>query len=116
MARIPAVPRRSRHASLRQREALILDHGERTILVVERGCLWVTLEHDPRDIVLLEGMRFEIDRPGRTIVAAETASTLRLLVPLSPAERIASALTRALRVWAARAVRRSAPPAHRPAA
>ncbi len=76
----------------------------------------MTLEHDPRDIVLVEGMRFEIDRPGRTIVAAKTVSTLRLLVPLSLPERIASALTRALGVWAARAVRRSAPPAQRPAA
>jgi hypothetical protein len=116
MARIHSLTRRSRHASLRQREALILDHGERTILVVERGCLWVTLEHDPRDIVLVEGMRFEIDRPGRTIVAAETASTLRLLVPLSLPERIASALTRALSLWAARAIRRSAPTAQRRAA
>jgi hypothetical protein len=116
MARIHSVPRRSRRVSLRQREALILDHSERTILVVERGCLWVTLDNDPRDIVLVEGMRFEIDRPGRTIVAAETASTLRLLVPLSLPERMASALTRALSAWAAKAVRRAAPPVRRPAA
>jgi hypothetical protein len=53
-------------------------------------------------------MRFTIDRPGRTIVAAETPSTLRLIVPLGRGKRIARALARSaallLAAWSGRAV------------
>ena len=93
---------------LRPREVLVLDHAQGTVLVVERGCLWVTLERDPRDVILGQGMRFTIDRPGRTIVAAETPSTLRLIVPLGRGKRIARALARSAALlfaaWSGRAV------------
>lgn len=89
-----ATPRRLRHAVLRPREALLLEDAQGTIVVVERGCLWLTLERDPRDIILAKGMRFEIHRPGRTIVAAEADSALRLLVPLRLRERIVAMLAR----------------------
>lgn len=116
MAHIASLPRRTRRAVLQPRQALILDHAQHTRIVVERGCLWVTLENDPRDIILAEGMRFEIDQPGRTIVAAETASTLRLVAPSSARERVANALARMLGAWAARVVRRTLPPVRRAAA
>jgi hypothetical protein len=113
MARIHPLQRRSRRSQLSPSQVLLLDHAQRTLIVVERGCVWVTLEHDPRDIVLTEGMRFEIDRPGRTIVAAETASTLRLLAPVSRRERFARALAGALApvlgAWSGRLVRRAVP-------
>ena len=36
------------------------------------------MENDSRDIVLAPGMRFEIDRSGRTIIAAEEDSRFGL--------------------------------------
>ena len=64
-------PQRVRRMCLPQRESLILDNAEGTTVAVDAGCLWVTMERDPRDIVLLPGMSFEIDRSGRTVIAAE---------------------------------------------
>jgi len=113
MARLPSLRRRTRRTVLRPRETLLLDHAQGSVLAVERGCLWVTLERDPRDIILAQGMRFTIDRPGRTIVAAETASTLRLLSPLRRRERLAVALVRAgallLAAWSGRDMRGTVP-------
>jgi hypothetical protein len=113
MARIRNLQRRTRRSHLSPRDLLLLDNAQRTIIAVERGCVWVTLESDPRDIILSEGMRFEIDRPGRTIVAAEVASSLRLLSPVSRRERLARALARAVAplaaAWSGRVVRRALP-------
>jgi hypothetical protein len=113
MARFPSLRRPTRRKVLRPRDVLLLDHAQGTVVVVERGCLWVTLERDPRDIILAQGMRFEIDRPGRTIVAAETESTLRLLSPLGRRERLAVALARArallLAAWSGRDMRGTQP-------
>jgi|SRR5271169_5687352 len=113
MARTSSLRRRIRRTVLNPREALHLDDAQGTILVAERGCLWVTLERDPRDIILTQGMRFEIDRPGRTIVAAETKSTLRQLSPPRRSERLAVALVRAaallLAAWSGRSLRGTVP-------
>ena len=60
----PSSPQRGRRAHLPRRESLILNNAEGTTITVDAGCLWVTMERDPRDIVLLPGMSFEIDRTG----------------------------------------------------
>jgi len=72
----PSTPQRGRRAYLPRRESLILNNAEGTTITVDAGCLWVTMERDPRDIVLLPGMSFEIDRTGRTVIAAEDDSRL----------------------------------------
>ena len=41
---------RARTTFLPRRGSLVLDGVEGTIIVVDSGCLWVTLERDPRDI------------------------------------------------------------------
>jgi Protein of unknown function (DUF2917) len=64
------------------RSTLQLDDAEGTVIAVESGCLWITMENDSRDIVLVPGMRFEIDRSGRTIIAAEEDSRFGLLAPV----------------------------------
>jgi hypothetical protein len=102
-----------RRSILNRREPLVLANAQGTIVSVDCGSVWITQERDPRDIVLLRGMRFEIDRPGRTIVAAETPSRLRLLVPERFAERVIATVKRALpRIfgrWRERSARRVAP-------
>lgn len=74
-----STPQRGRRICLPQRESLVLNNAEGTTISVDSGCLWMTMEHDPRDIVLLPGMSFEIDRSGRTVIAAEDDSRFRLL-------------------------------------
>ena len=113
MAELRSLRRRTRRSVLRPREALLLDNAQGTTLWVESGSLWVTLEDDPRDIILGQGMRFTIDRPGRTIVAAESASSLRLVSPLSRRTRMGRALSRAaallLSAWTGRSARHPMP-------
>jgi|SRR6266404_3170062 len=104
---------RSRRSVLNRRETLVLDNAQGAIITVDRGCLWVTLERDMRDIVLTKGMRFQVDRAGRTIIAAETDSTLRLIAPVSLRDRVADAIGRraaqVLNGWAGQFARRAVP-------
>ncbi|HEX8010979.1 MAG TPA: DUF2917 domain-containing protein [Casimicrobiaceae bacterium] len=113
MTHIARLARRTRRSVLNKRQTLLLEDAQGTVVAVERGCVWITLERDPRDVVLAKGMRFEIDRPGRTIIAAETASTLRLLVPETPRDRMVAAIARAfarvLNRWGGRLARRAVP-------
>ena len=91
------------------RSTLQLDDAEGTVIAVESGCLWITMENDPRDIVLVPGMRFEIDRSGRTIIAAEEDSRFGLLEPGDCAEGVAAWITRKLAAALGRRVPRGAP-------
>jgi hypothetical protein len=113
MAEIASTTRRPRRLVLNRRKTLVLDNAQGTIVAVDRGCLWVTLERDLRDIVLAKGMRFQIDRSGRTIIAAEADSTLRLLAPETPRDRVVAAIGRAvehaLNGWAGRLAQRAVP-------
>ncbi len=92
------------------RSTLQLDDAEGTVIAVESGCLWVTMENDSRDIVLVPRMRFEIDRSGRTIIAAEEDSRFGLLAPAYWAVGFRARMARKL---AAVLGRRSAPTAFR---
>ncbi len=73
------VPTLSQRQFLAGRTTLQLDNAEGSVITVASGCLWVTMQNDPRDVVLTPGMRFEIDRSGRTLVAAEEDSRFELL-------------------------------------
>jgi len=80
---------------LPKRSTLVLDGAKGTTVTVDRGTLWVTLESDPRDIILGRGMNFRIDRSGRTIVAAEEDSWVRLIRQRTLPERFRALLGRA---------------------
>jgi Protein of unknown function (DUF2917) len=88
------------------RRSLKLDDAQGTVIAVESGCLWVTMENDTRDVILMPGMRFEVDRSGRTIIAAEEDSRFGLLAPSDCAEGIAASIARKLATvfdrWASR--------------
>jgi hypothetical protein len=109
----PATSDRTRNAFLPRRGSLVLDGAKGTVIAVDSGCLWVTLERDPRDIVLAGGMRFEIDRRGRTVIVAEEDSRVRVTRPLTPLEKFAAWLRRVsaatIRDWSCRLSRRVAP-------
>jgi len=57
-------------------ELVKLDGARGTTLRVTRGTLWLTLEHDTRDIVLEAGDAFTIDRGGLTLVEAQGKATV----------------------------------------
>ncbi|MEO8738880.1 MAG: DUF2917 domain-containing protein [Casimicrobiaceae bacterium] len=99
-----------RRTFLPRRHTLVLDDAEGTVLSVDSGVLWITLERDPRDIILFPGMRFEIDRTGRTVVVAEEDAQLHLTPPVSAFERMAAwaraAAKRTLRDWSRQMSRR----------
>ena len=85
-----------RRTRMPARETLVLENARGTVIAVDHGCLWITLEGDTRDIVLTDGMRFEIDRHGRTIVVAEEDTRVRLSTPKSLRERLGDRLRR---IW-----------------
>jgi hypothetical protein len=60
-------------------ELVELDGARGTTLRVTRGTLWITLEHDVRDIVLTAGDSFTIDRGGLTLVEARGHATVCVL-------------------------------------
>lgn len=105
----PHVPQRGRRMILPQRESLILNNAEGTKISVDAGCLWVTMERDPRDIVLLPGMSFEIDRSGQTVIAAEEDSQFRLRSERATTSRAAAWIARQATRWSLRWTRRFAP-------
>lgn len=103
----------SRRTFLPRLGTLVLDNAKGTVIAVDRGCLWVTLERDTRDVILVGGMRFAIDRDGRTVITAEADSRLRLLKTRSAGEWIAAAIGRAasrtITAWSRRLARQTVP-------
>jgi hypothetical protein len=57
-------------------------------LRVTRGTLWVTLEHDTRDVVLAAGDAFTIDRGGLTLIQAHGRTTVCVQANRVEARRI----------------------------
>jgi len=57
-------------------ELVKLDGARGTTLRVTRGTLWITLEHDTRDVVLTAGDTFTIDRGGVTLIEAQGSATV----------------------------------------
>jgi hypothetical protein len=75
-------PFRSRTSLLARDELLVLDGTHGATIVLDYGVVWMTLEHDSRDIVLGAGERFRIDRPGRTVLMAQMPTSLRVITPV----------------------------------
>lgn len=57
-------------------ELIGVDGGRGTTLRVTRGMLWLTFEHDTRDVVLTTGDVFTIDRGGLTLIEAQGDTTV----------------------------------------
>jgi hypothetical protein len=66
--------------------ALLLEHRQTIELIdaagataaLEKGCLWITMDGDRRDIVLGAGQSWTVERNGRTLLHAAAPSTLRI--------------------------------------
>src|SRR5215831_5672960 len=98
---------------IRARQTLVLENARGTLIAVDHGCLWITQEGDRRDIVLTDGMRFAIDRSGRTVAVAEENTRLRVTRPQLLRQRLRARLRRVLArhatSWARPLIRRLMP-------
>jgi hypothetical protein len=63
---------------LRDGDRVELRNARGTTLRLTRGTLWVTQEHDGRDIVLRAGDVWAVERQGLTLAQAQEGSTLCL--------------------------------------
>ena len=96
--------------------ALVLDRWQTVELVdaagatavVDKGCVWLTMESDRRDIVLGAGQSFKVAKNGKTLVHAEAPSTVRIVE--GPARDTVKRLWRnareAVERWAVREIER----------
>ena len=79
---------------------------------LDKGCVWITMDGDRRDIMLGAGESWTVERNGRTLVQAEAPSTLRIAEPAAEQDRT-PAWARAVAAvggWATRALRRDGAP------
>jgi Protein of unknown function (DUF2917) len=73
--------------------ALLLDRWQTIELIdaagataaLDKGCLWITMDGDRRDIVLGAGQSWTVERNGRTLLHAEAPSTVRITDPAKAA-------------------------------
>jgi hypothetical protein len=93
---------------LQPHRSLDIVDGAGTTVHCLRGSVWITQDGDSRDIVLVAGRSFTLDRAGVAIVHAIDAPTLLVAAPAARAPRAPAALA-ALRAGLAGLARRLAP-------
>ena len=81
-------PGRTKIWELAPDDLIGLEGARGTTLRVTRGALWITLEHDTRDLVLAVGYSFTIDRGGLTLIQAHGRTTVCVLARHVEARRI----------------------------
>ena len=97
---------------LNRRDTIELIDAAGATALRDKGCLWITMDGDRRDIVLGAGESWTVERNGRTLVYAEAPSTLRIAAPAAN-DGGHSAWTRALAAasgWVERAFGRTSAP------
>jgi hypothetical protein len=64
--------------SLPARQLFAIADASTARILCTAGCLWLTVDGDPRDVVLQAGDRFEEARPGRLLLYAIEPSAFQL--------------------------------------
>lgn len=64
--------------ALNKNETLTLSRPQHAQIECFNGCVWVTQDGDPRDILLEAGQTLEVDQPARVLVHALESSQVRL--------------------------------------
>lgn len=62
-----------------------LPDASSTRIVCETGTVWITIDNDPRDIVLASGQSFLVDRRAGVLVYALEDACVRVLEQAAPA-------------------------------
>jgi len=58
-----------------------LSDAQATRIVCETGTVWITIDNDPRDIVLSSGESFVVDRRAGVLMYALEDTSLRIVEP-----------------------------------
>ena len=77
--------------SLTWGQPLTLAEGEGTCITSRRGKVWITQDHDLRDVVLSDGESFRLDRPDLAIVQAFDTAEVFVRPPERPGPAAAPA-------------------------
>lgn len=64
--------------SLPARQLFEIPDASSARILCTSGCLWLTLDHDQRDVILEPGDSFEADAPRRALLYAMEGSAFRL--------------------------------------
>ena len=67
--------------SLVRGSVLRIEDGQEMLVAARAGCVWLTQEHERRDILLEAGQRFRLTRGGRTVITALRESVVALASP-----------------------------------
>jgi hypothetical protein len=70
--------------ALRKGELHRLEHALGRRIEALSGTLWVTIDNDPRDIVLNDGEGFDVDGSGDALISALDDARFVLLEPSAP--------------------------------
>lgn len=111
-------------ATLPRGGVLSIQSARDALLFVEHGQVWLTQEHDSRDIVLSAGAWFRLDRDGTAVLQSRRGASVTLTAAadaptpvirnLPPGvSRRRHPLLRALMAWWLRRYRRAKPSASR---
>ena len=78
---------RLEHTSINmtERDTITVVDGKGARVAVQRGRVWITQEHDTRDVLLTPGQSFTLDRNGTAIV--EALADAELAIDAESAER-----------------------------
>ena len=66
--------------SLPPRQLFEMPDGRSARILCTAGCLWITVDHDPRDVILRPGDSFEGEDARRALIYALEPSSFTLLV------------------------------------
>lgn len=72
-------------AAIRLRKGAIhrVHNGQGQRIEAVSGTLWITIDHDPRDIIIKAGEGFSLDRGGDTLISAFDDARFVLLEPIA---------------------------------
>jgi hypothetical protein len=65
--------------SLPARQLFSIPDGSAARILCTAGCLWITVDHDPRDVILQPGDSFESEDARRALIYATEPSAFTLL-------------------------------------
>ena len=97
---------------LTAREAMTLPNVRGATLRVTKGTVWLTQEHDRKDVVLRKGDNWVVEKDGATVVEAQDNATFCIVGREAAALRLSTHARRSTGLWSALAAMLTPPPRH----
>ena len=97
---------------LTAREAITLPDVRGATLRVTQGTVWLTQEHDHKDVVLRKGDNWVVEKDGATVVEAQDNATFCIVGREATTLRFSAQARRSTRLWSALVSVLTPPPRH----